>query len=110
MSERVKVAIDDFGTGYSSLGYLKRFPMDMIKVDRSFVRGLGQDAEDTAIVETVMLLARALDLRAVAEGIETSEQMEQLKALGCPMGQGYYFARPMPLDEASKLLVQNVFG
>ncbi len=106
----VKVAIDDFGTGYSSLGYLKRFPVDMIKVDRSFVCGLGQDTEDTAIVETVLLLARALGLRAVAEGIETAEQMEELRALGCPVGQGYYFARPMPSDEAGKLLEQNVAG
>ncbi len=99
----VEVAIDDFGTGYSSLSYLKRFPVDMIKVDRSFVRGLGQDAEDTAIVETVVLLARALNLRAVAKGIETEEQMERLRALGYPIGQGYYFARPMPAEEAAAL-------
>ena len=106
----VKVAIDDFGTGYSSLGYLKRFPVDMIKVDRSFVSGLGRDAEDTAIVETVVLLARALNMSAVAEGIETFEQMDRLRALGCPIGQGYYFAKPMPPEEAGRLLVQDVVG
>ena len=100
----VKVAIDDFGTGYSSLAYLKRFPVDMIRVDRSFVRGLGQDAEDTAIVETVVLLARALNLRVVAEGIETAEQLDSLRDLGCAIGQGYYFAKPMPGDEAGELL------
>jgi EAL domain-containing protein (putative c-di-GMP-specific phosphodiesterase class I) len=101
----VQVAVDDFGTGYSNLAYLKRFPMDMLKVDKSFVNGLGEKPEDTAIVEAVISLARALGLRTVAEGIETSGQLERLRDLGCELGQGYYFSRALPADEASALLV-----
>ncbi len=101
----VWVAIDDFGTGYSSFAYLKRFPVDMLKVDKSFVDGLGENPEDTAIVEAVIGLARALDLRTVAEGIETTGQLNQLQALGCELGQGYYFSGPLPAHEASALLL-----
>jgi diguanylate cyclase (GGDEF)-like protein len=100
----VRVAIDDFGTGYSNLGYLKRFPVDMLKVDKSFVDGLGENPEETAIVEAVISLSRALDLRTVAEGIETTEQLDHLRALGCELGQGYYFSEPLPADKASALL------
>jgi diguanylate cyclase (GGDEF)-like protein/PAS domain S-box-containing protein len=101
----VQVAVDDFGTGYSNLAYLKRFPMDMLKVDKSFVNGLGEKPEDTAIVEAVISLARALGLRTVAEGIETSGQLERLRDLGCELGQGYYFSRALPAYEASDLLL-----
>jgi EAL domain-containing protein (putative c-di-GMP-specific phosphodiesterase class I) len=99
----VQVAVDDFGTGYSSLAYLKRFPVDMLKVDKSFVDGLGENLEDTAIVEAVIRLAHALGLRTVAEGIETTGQLDQLRALGCELGQGYYFSRPLPAHKAGAL-------
>ena len=104
----VRIAVDDFGTGYSNLAYLKRFPMDMVKIDKSFVDGLGEKPEDTAIVEAVISLARALDLTAVAEGIETNGQLERLRDLGCELGQGYYFFRALPAYEARSLLLASV--
>ena len=94
----VRLAIDDFGTGYSSLVYLKRMPVDAIKVDRSFVDGLGDDAEDTAIVSSVVRLAHAVGVQAIAEGVETAEQQAHLRELGCDLAQGYYFAAPMDVD------------
>jgi predicted signal transduction protein with EAL and GGDEF domain len=100
----VQLAIDDFGTGYSSLSYLKRFPVDTLKIDCAFVDGLGGDAHDSAIVRSVITIARSLDLSVTAEGIETVEQLSQLKALACDEGQGYYFARPGPDDIVAQLL------
>ncbi|HUF83747.1 MAG TPA: bifunctional diguanylate cyclase/phosphodiesterase [Acidimicrobiia bacterium] len=95
----VGFSIDDFGTGYSSLGYLKRFPVDSVKVDRSFVSGLGSNPEDTAIVAAVVSLGHALGLTVVAEGVETERQLEELVALGCDTAQGFYFAEPQaPTD------------
>ena len=90
--------IDDFGTGYSSRTYLKRFPVDALKIDRSFVSGLGRDPEDTAICTAIVSLAHALGLQAVAEGIETPEQLAELRVLGCELGQGYLFGTPQPAE------------
>jgi EAL domain-containing protein (putative c-di-GMP-specific phosphodiesterase class I) len=104
----IRLAIDDFGTGYSSLSCLKRFPVDTLKIDRSFVDGLGQDSQDTAIVRSVAALARALDLLVVGEGVETQVQHTFLLQLGCEMAQGYLYARPLPPAELSELLAQGV--
>ncbi|MDR9436013.1 MAG: EAL domain-containing protein [Thiohalophilus sp.] len=92
----VSVAIDDFGTGYSSLSYLKRFPIDLLKIDRSFVRDITVDDDDAAIVRTILAMAQALNLQVIAEGVESEKQLKLLAALGCSEGQGYYYARPMP--------------
>ena len=90
----LSISVDDFGTGFSSLAYLKRFPLDELKIDKSFVDGLGRDSEATAIVAAVMGMAHALDLRVVAEGVETSDQAVRLRTLGCDEAQGFYYARP----------------
>jgi EAL domain-containing protein (putative c-di-GMP-specific phosphodiesterase class I) len=103
----IRLAIDDFGTGYSSLSYLKRFPVDTLKIDRSFVAGLGQDAQDTAIVRSVVALAKTLSLNVTAEGIETAAQEGELRALGCEQGQGYLFARPVSAAEVDILLANG---
>jgi diguanylate cyclase (GGDEF)-like protein len=100
----VLLAIDDFGTGYSSLSYLRRFPVDILKVDQSFVDGLGPDPEDSAIVAAIVNLASTLELEAVAEGVETREQLERLRALGCATAQGYVFAEPAPAGEITPRL------
>ena len=92
----VRLALDDFGTGYSSLLHLRRFPIDMLKVDQSFVAGLGHDREDTAIVTGVVRLADALGLTSVAEGVETAGQLADLEKLGCELGQGFYWTPPLP--------------
>ena len=92
----VRIAIDDFGTGVSSLGQLRRFPVDMIKVDRSFVQGVEHDAKDAAITANLVSLAHALGLVAVAEGIESDGQLASMRELGCDLAQGFLFARPMP--------------
>jgi diguanylate cyclase (GGDEF)-like protein/PAS domain S-box-containing protein len=94
----IRLAIDDFGTGYSSLSYLRRFPIDALKIDRSFVRGLGHDDDDAAVVRLIIHLARDLGLVVMAEGVETEEQLEELISLGCDRAQGFYFARPVESD------------
>ena len=105
----VKVAIDDFGTGYSALGYLASFPVDVVKVDRSFVDKVDIDPVKSAIVSAVINLSQAIGTTTVVEGIETKEELEHLRSLGCTRAQGYFFAKPMPADEMSKLLAKE-FG
>ena len=96
--------MDDFGTGYSSLSYLKEFPVDYLKIDRSFVAGLGRDPKDEGLVSASIELAHALGLEAIAEGVETAEQLERLRSLGCGLAQGFYFQRPSPGAAASESL------
>lgn len=100
----VKLSIDDFGTGYSSLSYLRRFPVDTLKIDRSFVGGMDESTENDEIVRTVMALAKSLKLDVVAEGIETAAQLMHLCRLGCEYGQGYLFSRPVPANEIEEML------
>src|SRR5262249_49555883 len=95
----LRIAIDDFGTGYSSLAYLKRLPVDELKIDRSFVRELCADAEDRAIVRSTIGLGHELGLSVVAEGVEDVATWELLHDLGCDIGQGYYVGRPVSADE-----------
>jgi EAL domain-containing protein (putative c-di-GMP-specific phosphodiesterase class I) len=103
----VHLSVDDFGTGYSSLAYLRRFPVDKLKVDRSFVSGLGEDESDSAIVAAVINLAHTLGLEAVAEGVETPEQLAGLRSLGCDLAQGFYMSRPVPSEQLGELLDTN---
>jgi EAL domain-containing protein (putative c-di-GMP-specific phosphodiesterase class I) len=103
----IHLVVDDFGTGYSSLSYLKRFPVDTLKVDKSFVDGLGKDPESTAIVTAILSLARSLGMKVIAEGIETQEQMTYLQGLNCDQGQGYHFSRPLTVEAAEAILGQN---
>jgi predicted signal transduction protein with EAL and GGDEF domain len=106
----VGIAIDDFGTGFSSLGQLRRFPIDMIKVDRSFVQGVEHDPRDAAITANVVSLAHALGLVAMAEGIESEAQLNSLRELGCDLAQGFLFARAVPPAELEKLLGGTALG
>lgn len=100
----IKLAIDDFGTGFSSLSYLKRFPVDLLKIDKSFIDGLAPFGRDRAIVQAIVALGHALDLSVIAEGVETVEQLQELKLLGSEFGQGYYFSEPLS-DDATNLVV-----
>lgn len=103
----VGVSIDDFGTGYSSLSYLKRFPVSELKIDRSFVDGLANNADDVAITQAVIALAKSLNLDVIAEGVETAEQLRVIERLGCHRVQGYFIGRPMNPDGMSSLLLQG---
>jgi predicted signal transduction protein with EAL and GGDEF domain len=103
----VGIAIDDFGTGFSSLSHLRRFPVDLIKVDRSFVQGIEHDGKDAAITANMASLAHALGLLAIAEGIESERQLETARELGCDLVQGYLLAQPMPADHVTAMLARK---
>jgi EAL domain-containing protein (putative c-di-GMP-specific phosphodiesterase class I) len=105
----VRIAIDDFGTGYSSLAYLRRFPIDMLKVAQEFVDGLGRDAHDDVITRAIVELAGTLGLTTIAEGIETPQQSELCSSLGVDIAQGYLFSRPISADEADALIAERVW-
>jgi diguanylate cyclase (GGDEF)-like protein len=104
-AQGIRLALDDFGTGYSSLSYLRRFPIDTLKIDKSFIDGVTTSAEGHAVVAAITQLGETLHLEVVAEGLETAEQVETLRALGCPLGQGYHFSRPLVPGDAVKLLL-----
>jgi EAL domain-containing protein (putative c-di-GMP-specific phosphodiesterase class I) len=103
----LKIAVDDFGTGYSSLAYLKRFPIDALKIDSTFVRDITTDPEDAMITLAIIGLAHNLRLKVVAEGVETREQLDLLAADGCDEIQGYYFSVPTTAEECAKMLKEN---
>ena len=100
----VRLAIDDFGTGYSSLSYLNRFPFDILKIDKSFIDRLNSATGQTTLARTIVQLGQGLGVRTVAEGLEHFEQLMALRRMGCDMGQGYYFSKPVPADDAANLL------
>lgn len=100
----IQISIDDFGTGYSSLSYLKRFPIDILKIDQTFVRELNSNPDDAAISSTIIAMAHSLKMKVIAEGVETAEQLAFLKANHCDSGQGYYFSKPIPGDALATLL------
>jgi EAL domain-containing protein (putative c-di-GMP-specific phosphodiesterase class I) len=100
----VRIAIDDFGTGFSALGQLRRFPVDVLKVDRSFIQGVELDAKDRAITANLVNLAHSLGLEAVAEGIEQQGQLDSVDAVGCDIAQGFLFAKPGPPSQITDLL------
>jgi len=104
----VQLAIDDFGTGYSSLNYVRRFPVDILKVDKSFIDGVTEGGESSALTAAVIELASILNLKPVAEGIERADQLEQLIAMKCDLGQGFLFAKPLPTDELEDLLTEHI--
>jgi len=104
----LRLAIDDFGTGYSSLGYLRRFPVDVLKIDRSFIEGVNEGTEQSAVARAIIGLSDALHLTTVAEGIETEAQLRALRELGCQLGQGYLFSRPLPALAFEALLLRGI--
>lgn len=106
-STGISLSIDDFGTGYSNLSYLHKFPIDYLKIDRSFVSAMDNGGENEEIVKTIIALAKALRLAVIAEGIETKEQFQKLREFGCEFGQGYYFSRPLPVSAIEPLLAED---
>ena len=103
----IRLTLDDFGTGYSSLSYLKRFPIDTLKIDHSFVRNLTSDMDDASIVSAVINMGRSLNMRVVAEGVETPEQSAFLRNHHCPEAQGFYFGPPVIPEKLAELLAGN---
>lgn len=106
-STGISLSIDDFGTGYSNLSYLHQFPIDYLKIDRSFVSAMDNGGENEEIVRTIIALAKALRLEVIAEGIETKQQFQKLREFGCEFGQGYYFSRPLPVSTIEPLLAEG---
>src|SRR6185503_701420 len=100
----VRLGIDDFGTGYASLSYLQKFPVDILKIDRSFVEGVTRGGSDAALARAVIALSEMLSVRTVAEGVARPQQQEQLRTLGCALGQGYLFAQPLAAEEMDAVL------
>jgi EAL domain-containing protein (putative c-di-GMP-specific phosphodiesterase class I) len=100
----VRIAIDDFGTGYSTLSYLREFPIDIVKMDRSFVQKLGNARGDDALVRSVLEMGEALEMDIIAEGIEDHSQLDSLRALSCGIGQGFFFSRPLSPTEIADLV------
>ena len=105
--KNIKLSIDDFGTGYSSLSYLRRFPIDNLKIDRSFVQQMNYDVENFEIVRLIVTLAKTLGMNTISEGVETARQLEQLKSLGCEFAQGYFFAKPLSSQAAELMLIEH---
>ena len=106
----MSIAMDDFGTGQSSLTYVSRFPIDVLKIDRSFVRDIGKSRNVDAIVIATLLMANRIGLRTIAEGVETEQQLQFLKEFGCASMQGYLFSRPLPLEELEERFIRPLIA
>jgi EAL domain-containing protein (putative c-di-GMP-specific phosphodiesterase class I) len=104
----VRLTLDDFGTGYSSLSYLRRFPIDVLKIDKSFTFDVTTDEGAASITRAIIAMARSLNMTTIAEGVETIEQLELLSALGCDVMQGYHISRPLPVDQITALLSDSL--
>ena len=100
----VRLALDDFGTGYSSLSYLRRFPIDVLKIDQSFVRGLSVNSQDAQLISAIIGMGKSLELNIIAEGVETVEQLKFLQAQQCEEGQGFLFSKALPAEDFAQLL------
>ena len=103
----INISIDDFGTGYSSLGYLKRFPIDVLKIDQSFVRDIPGDVDDAAIASTIVTMAHSLGLKVVAEGVETAAQLQFMREHSCDAMQGYHLSKPLPAEQFGAFLKRS---
>jgi EAL domain-containing protein (putative c-di-GMP-specific phosphodiesterase class I) len=106
----MRILLDDFGTGYASLAYLKEFPVDVVKIDRSFIAGIPESREDTAIVDAITGLTRGLQLNLLAEGVENERQLRVLKQAGCHYAQGYYWSKALPGDEYEQFFMNQIYN